>query len=132
MASSPFDILQHQAESAVRSQINQQKSRVRKELSLVTQVRQMYTGADRAMSRALDSVWKGGHEPQQAGELREEDPADTKPVICADGYRRRSPVQRYRRPQDGHLRRKVIRWVVVAVLAVLLVLTIWKGNLLHL
>lgn len=131
MAASPFDILQRQAESTVRSQIQQQKSRVRRELSLVTQVRQMYTGADRAMSRALDSVWKGGDAPRQAGELMEEEPADTRPVICADGYRRRSPVQRYRRPQDGRWRRRVIRWVVVAVLAVLLALTVWKGNLLH-
>lgn len=129
MSASPFEILQRQAETTVRSQVQKETARAARELSLVAQVQQMTGKARRAASDAFDAAGKTRRPPRQAGKLQQERPAG--PVVYADGYRRRSPVQPYRRPRDGRLRRRAVRWAAAALLAVLLVLTMWRGGLLH-
>ena len=57
---------------------------------------------------------------------------EQEPVVCADGYVRRSPVQPYRRGDTRGRRRRIVVWVLAAVLIVLLAAALWRGGLLSL
>lgn len=106
MAASPFEILQRQAQHQVRSQLQKETARVRRELSLVGQVRQMYTGAGRALDQAAGALRPRRRPGRRAGALEEAD-TPAQPPVYADGYQRRSPVQPYRCPAEYRRARRV-------------------------
>ena len=98
MAVSPLELLQRQAESAVRREVSRQTAQVRRQLSLVDQVRQMSRRAEQTLDGAARSAaarLTGADEAQRpAGDLAPDDaPEQEGPVVCADGYVRRTPVQ---------------------------------------
>ena len=138
MAVSPLDLLQRQAENAVRREVGRQSARVRRELSLVDQVRRMSGRAERAVQDAGRSLAEAARRPQEAPELEELDPpgegsrAQPGAVVCADGYVRRSPVQPYRKPKDRRWARRLIAVALLAVLALLLSMALWKSGLVRL
>jgi hypothetical protein len=61
-------------------------------------------------------------------------PGEDEPQYCADGYRRRSPVQPYCTAEDYDTRRlrRLVAYAVVAALAVLLVIALARAGLLRL
>ena len=69
----------------------------------------------------------------QAVPTAEEEPPG-EPVICGDGYVRRSPVQEYRTPEDYKKKRdrKIIGGILLACVAALLVLALVRAGLLGL
>ena len=69
----------------------------------------------------------------QAVPTAEEEPPG-EPVICGDGYVRRSPVQEYRTPEDYRRKRgrRIIGAVLLVCLAALLVLALVRAGLLGL
>ena len=136
MAVSPLELLQRQAESAVRREVSRQTAQVRRQLSLVDQVRQMSRRAEQTLDGAARSAaarLTGADEAQRpAGDLAPDDAPEQKgPVVCADGYVRRSPVQRYRRPKNRRWLRRAVGVALLAVLAVLLAMALWRSGLIR-
>ena len=87
----------------------------------------------------LDRPWTRSREARRcppglpAGPPPEaESRTEQEPVVCADGYVRRSPVQPYRRGDTRGRRRRIVLWVLTVILIVLLAAAIWRGGLLRL
>ncbi len=116
-----MDLLRRQAEGAVRQTIQRKTAPIRQELSLTRQASRMAglgeellsQGAEQAVrwwSSREESWWEDGLDPLVQPE---------KPVVCADGYVRRTPVQPYRTP-TGFRRDRRRRMFRAAVLVLLL------------
>ena len=90
-----WDFLKRQAENTVRRQVNRETAELRRDLSLVRQAARMSRRAGEAAAAAA----RRPRRSTAAGELEPETPPEEcGPVVCADGYVRRSPVQPYRTP----------------------------------
>ncbi len=90
-----------------------------------------------------DETWEKGSLIRQVSELVGQSGAESaalpandgvpqEPLVYADGYERRSPVQIYQTAEDFQQRRirKVITIIVVAIMALLLVYALMKSGLL--
>ena len=130
MAVSPLDLLRRQAESAVRREVSRQTSQVRSELSLVRQVNRMSRRAGQKIEDTAQAMAEEARRPREAGELApEQTPQST--VVCAGGYRRRSPVQPYRCPKVRRWKILLLRWGLLFALGLALGLLFWRSGLLR-
>lgn len=130
MAVSPLDLLRRQAESAVRREVSRQTSQVRSELSLVRQVNRMSRRAGQKIEDTAQAMAEEARRPRKAGELAPEQ-APQSTVVCADGYRRRSPVQPYRCPKVRRWKSLLLRWGLLFALGLALGLLFWRSGLLR-
>lgn len=130
-----MDLLRRQAEQAARQAVQRETASIRRELSLTRQASRMAglgedllsQGAEQAVrwwTGREDGLWEDGLDP--LGQPSE-------PVVCADGYVRRTPVQPYRTPVGYHRRRlrRKIRMAVLAVLLAAVIAAIVRSGLLR-
>lgn len=129
MGISQLERLANQVKNAGLREVRRETNQFRR--SLVGQARQIYSRA----GQALDPDQGGPAVP--AGPPRRTPPeaefrTEQEPVVCADGYVRRSPVQPYRRGDMRGRRRRIVLWVLAVILIVLLAAALWRGGLLSL
>ena len=116
-----MDLLRRQVKGAVRQAIQRETAPIRRELSLTRQASRMAglgedlisQGTEQAVrwwSGREESLWEDGLEPLAQPE---------EPVVCADGYVRRTPVQPYRTPV-GYRRRRRCRGLQAIALVLIL------------
>lgn len=126
MGISPLERLTRQVQSAGEREVRKETARLRR--SLVGEARQMYTRAGQALDPDQGGPASAGPSRRTETDVR----TDQEPTVCADGYVRRSPVQPYRQGDTRGRRRKIVLWVLTAVLIVLLAAALWRGGLLSL
>lgn len=129
MGISQLERLANQVKNAGIREVRRETNQFRR--SLVGQARQLCGRAGQALDpdQGGPAVSAGPpcRTPPEA-EFRTEQ----EPVVCADGYVRRSPVQPYRRGDMRGRRRRIVLWVLAVTLIVLLAAAIWRGGLLRL
>lgn len=128
MGISQLERLANQVKNAGIREVRRETNQFRR--SLVGQARQLCGRAGQALDPDQGGPAVSAGPPCRTppgAEFRTEQ----EPVVCADGYVRRSPVQPYRRG-DMRGRRRIVLWVLAVILIVLLAAAIWRGGLLRL
>ena len=129
-----MDLLRRQVEGAVRQTVQRETAPVRRELSLTRRVGRMAGLGEDLLAQGAEQAarWWAGRE-----ECLWEDGLDpllppAEPVVCPDGYVRRTPVQPYRTPvgyRRGRRRRRIRTAALLALLAAVIAAIVRSGLL---
>ncbi|HJH62249.1 MAG TPA: hypothetical protein IAC84_03130 [Firmicutes bacterium] len=111
------DLLRRQAEGMIRQAIRRKVAPIRRELSLTRQASRMAGLGEELITQGTQQAvrWWAGREGELWEDGLEPLAQPREPVICADGYVRRTPVQPYRTPR-GYRRRRRRRQLRAAAL----------------
>ena len=123
---SQLGLFRRQAEAAVRNGAARAESAVRRETSITGEAGRLTAGAVRRGEQAARRGWKRHRAGSGFGRPGETVEGRTRsaPLVTADGYRRRSPVQPvYEEP--GYRRRLLLRAVGAAAAVALLAFAVY-------
>lgn len=127
MGLNQLDLIRKQIESTVKNRVAGETAKIRKKTSLIGEISRLTGKANQTVDDAAQEIARQYAArrtgiQEEDGVWLDDDDADIEPVICADGYVRRSPVQPLRTPSDYY--RRLLRRAMGVVAMVLLVLAV--------
>ena len=129
MGLNQLDVIRKQIESTVKNRVAGETAKIRKRTSLIGEISRLTGKANQTIDDAAQEFTqrysaRRAEIQEEDGVWLDDDDADTEPVVCADGYVRRSPVQPLRTPSD-YYRRLLLRAMRIVVVVLFALAVLW-------